>query len=169
MGCRCGTRPCTAPLLPGAEDYWQKQRAWIESGEDPEYEVSAWVPAHLQLLGGSMLYSFTSFGVLTFHEGFFEVDLMNYYNAQLLMRSQSGPLALALGWHIWSVLRGIGYLFLTFEAVSLALAWVSGVAVASAAARRWRWGVGLSFILADGVAKYVALESVREGLFTNLL
>jgi len=41
-----------APLLPDAPDYWQRQIAWIETGVDPEYELSAWVPAHLQLLAG---------------------------------------------------------------------------------------------------------------------
>jgi hypothetical protein len=157
-----------APLLPDAEDYWHKQITWIETGEDPEYELSAWVPAHVQLLGGTVLFSFTSFGAIAFYEGFYEVDLMNYYSARLITHSSNQPLALLTGWHVWSLLRGIGYLFITFEVISLALQFFSGRAVSTRRARALRWTLGLSFILADGIVKALCLEPVREQLFRNL-
>jgi hypothetical protein len=155
-------------VLPGSAWYWEKQIAWIETGHDPEYAYSAWVPAHFQLLGAAVALGLTSFGSIAFFQGFFEVDLMNYYNAQLLTRSASPALALALGWHPWSLLRGVAYVFLTFEIVSLSVAWFSGVANASRRARAWRWGLGLFFLLADGAVKSVLLEPVREQLFRNL-
>jgi hypothetical protein len=158
-----------APLLPGAEAYWHKQLLWITTGNDPEYHWVAWVPAHLRLLGGTTLYSYTSLGALTFYEGFYEVDLMNFYTAQLLRQSSSQPLALATGWHIWSLLRGLGYLFITFEMISLALRHVLCVPLSTRQRRRWRWGIGLSLILADGLAKAMLLEPVRSTLFTNML
>jgi hypothetical protein len=93
---------------------------------------------------------------------------MNFYNAQLGSHSVSRVLALALGWHPWSILRGVGYVFLTFEIVSLSLACVSGVAVSTRRASVSRWTLGLTFLLADGLLKALLLEPVRECLFLNL-
>lgn len=157
-----------APLLPDADDYWQKQIAWIETGSDPEYELAAWVPAHVQLLAAVVFLSFTSFGVIPFYEGFYEVDLMNFYNAQLIARSSNQTLALMTGWHVWSLLRGIGYLFVIYEVIAFSFEFFSGVTIATKKARRLRWAVGLAFILADGVVKATLLESVRAQLFSNL-
>jgi hypothetical protein len=157
-----------AELLPGATDYWQKQIVWIQTGCDPEYELWAWVPAQLQLLVAAISYSYTSLGGIIFYEGFYEVDLMNFYNAQLMGVSQKEVLALATGWHLWSWLRGIGYLFITFEAVSLSLQHLTGVRLSEVRHRRYRWIIGLVFIAADGVAKLALLGPVREQLFSNL-
>jgi len=159
----------TSAILPHANAYWQKQQTWIKTGEDPEYRLEAWVPAHLQLLAASSLFTFTSLGTVTFGQGFYEVDLMNFYNAQLLARSQSLPLALLLGWHVWSVLRGLGYLVLTFEIISLSLAVWSGKRLSSWRTRAGRWGAGLGLLAADGVAKFLLLDVVRQQLEINLL
>jgi hypothetical protein len=156
-----------APLLPGAESYWQKQLHWIQTGADPEYKLSAWVPAHLMLLGAAFLFSYTSLGCILFYEGFFEVDLMNFYNAQLMSQSSNHALSLALGWHVWSWLRGLGYLFITFEIISISLRRMSGMSLAG----RFRWqrlGVGLAFLIADGLVKVILLEPVREQMMFNL-
>jgi hypothetical protein len=157
-----------APLVPHGETYWQKQLQWITTGDDPEYSWAAWVPAHLRLLAGTTLYSYTSLGGLTFHEGFYEVDLMNFYTAQLLRHSHNQPLALVAGWHIWSLLRGAGYLCITFETLSLSLQRLLGTSLSTRRCRQWRWGIGLTFILADGLAKALLLEPVRVSLYTNL-
>lgn len=164
-----------APLLPGAESYWQKQLQWIQTGQDPEYKLSAWVPAHLMLMGAAFLFSYTSLGSILFYEGFFEVDLMNFYNAQLMAQSNNHALSLALGWHVWSWLRGLGYLFIAFEIISLSLRRMTGVPVGvrtkGATARRLRLtrlGVGLCFLLADGLVKVLLLEPVREQMLFNL-
>jgi hypothetical protein len=156
-----------APLLPGAETYWQKQIHWIQTGTDPEYKLSAWVPAHLMLLGAAFLFSYTSLGSILFYEGFFEVDLMNFYNAQLMAQSSNQALSLALGWHIWSWLRGLGYLFIAFEIISFSLRRMTGVTTAGRL-RLSRFGVGLAFLLADGLVKVILLESVREQMLFNL-
>jgi len=156
-----------ALLLPGAEGYWQKQLHWIQTGTDPEYKLSAWVPAHLTLLGAAFLFSYTSLGGILFYEGFFEVDLMNFYNAQLMAQSSNHALSLALGWHVWSWLRGLGYLFIAFEIISLSLRRMTGMSQAG----RWRLsrlGVGLAFLLADGLVKVILLEPVREQMLFNL-
>ena len=156
-----------ASVLPGADAYWQKQIHWIQTGSDPEYKLSAWVPAHLMLLGAAFLFSYTSLGGILFYEGFFEVDLMNFYNAQLMAQSSNHALSLALGWHVWSWLRGLGYLFIAFEIISLSLRRMTGVQQAG----RFRWhrlGVGLAFLIADGLVKVILLEPVREQMMFNL-
>lgn len=156
-----------APLLPGAEAYWQKQIQWIQTGADPEYKLAAWVPAHLKLLGAAFIFSYTSLGSIIFYEGFFEVDLMNFYNAQLMAQSSNHALSLALGWHVWSWLRGLGYLFIAFEIISLSLRRMTGVS----GEERFRWqrvSIGLAFLLADGLVKVILLEPVREQMLFNL-
>lgn len=164
-----------APLLPGAESYWQKQLQWIQTGTDPEYKLSAWVPAHLMLLGAAFLFSYTSLGSILFYEGFFEVDLMNFYNAQLMAQSSNHAWSLALGWHVWSWLRGLGYLFITFEVISFSLRRMTGMTPGGtldvSVRGRWRLsrlGVGLAFLLADGLVKVILLEPVREQMLFNL-
>lgn len=156
-----------APLLPGAADYWHKQLGWIQTGTDPEYQLSAWVPAHLKLLGGALLFSYTSLGAVIFYQGFYEVDLMNFYNAQLMAQSSNQALSLALGWHVWSWLRGLGYLFIAFEVISFSLRRMTGMS--GDVRLRWRrFGVGLAFLLADGLVKVIMLEPVREQMLFNL-
>ena len=156
-----------APLLPGAEDYWHKQIGWIQTGMDPEYQLSAWVPAHLKLLGGAVLFSYTSLGSIIFYQGFYEVDLMNFYNAQLMAQSSNQALSLALGWHVWSWLRGLGYLFIAFEIISFSLRRMTGMN--GDGSLRWRrFAVGLAFLLADGLVKVIMLEPVREQMLFNL-
>jgi hypothetical protein len=157
-----------APLLPGADAYWQKQINWIQTGIDPEYKLSAWVPAHLALLGAAFLFSYTSLGGILFYEGFFEVDLMNFYNAQLMAQSNNHTLSLALGWHVWSWLRGLGYLFIAFEIISLSLRRMTGVTTRGGRGRWPRLTVGLAFLLADGLVKVILLEPVREQMMFNL-
>lgn len=157
----------TAAILPDAEDYWQKQVRWIVTGADPEYELSVWIPSHLLLCVATIVMSLMSLGVLTLERGFYEVDLMNYYNGQLWQASHNGPLALLLGWHVWSLLRGIGYLFLTYEGISLGIQLWTGVESAPWSRRAARWGLGFAFLLADGVAKFWLLEPVRASLAAN--
>ncbi|MFT5523533.1 MAG: hypothetical protein ACI9HK_001480 [Pirellulaceae bacterium] len=155
-------------VMPDAEDYWQKQVRWIETGKDSEYELKNWVPAHAQMLAGTSLLSFTSFGTITFYEGFHQVDLMNYYNAQLINRSVSGRRSLMMGWHLWSMLRGVGYVFLTFEVISLSLQLLSQIAISTRQNRIIRWSLGLTFVFADCLVKYNMLGYVRNQLFDNL-
>jgi hypothetical protein len=117
----------------------------------------------------SMVWSFLTLGVQTFQRGFFEVDLMNYYNGQLWLRSANRPAGLALGWHIWSVLRGLGFLLLTYEVISLAMQCATGRELAPRS-RRWkRWTAAAALLVADGLAKHWLLEPVRQGLYENLL
>jgi hypothetical protein len=155
--------------FPDGAAYWAETHLWLVSGVSPEYELSWWLPAQGQLLAGMILFGYTSLGVIPFWRGLYEADLMNGYVSQLLLHSHDPWPALALGWHPWSLCRGVGYLFLTFEVASLSLARLTGVRLSTPARRRRRWLAGLTFLLLDVVLKFFLLEPVRRILAANLV
>ena len=155
-------------LFPGGAEYWRKQHEWITTGVDAEYELQNWIPAHAFLLLGTTLFSISSAGVITFHHGFYEVDLMNYYNGQLLHHSQNAFYALSWGWHIWSLLRGLAYTVLSYELIAFALRIFARRAVVAWSQHARRLALGLCLLLADGIAKYYLMELVRIQLLRNL-
>jgi hypothetical protein len=157
-----------AAALPQGPEYWSRSLDWITTGTSREYDVSWWLPAHLQLLAAMVALTYTSLGLIPLWQGLYEVDLMNFYVGRLLAHSQSPAVALAVGWHPWSVCRGVGYLVLTYEITSLSLSRLAGVPLASGRARRWRWGVGLGFLATDAVVKFTCLEPIRQVLAANL-
>jgi hypothetical protein len=158
-----------APVLVDGAGYWEKSRAWIETGVCPEYDVSWWLPAHAQLLVLMVLHTYLSLGLVTFWQGLHEVDLMNYYVGALAAHSKNPWLAIVLGWHPWSVCRGIGYLFLTYEVASFSLARLTATSLSPPRRRAARWALGLGFLVLDGLIKYHCLEPVRRQLAGNLL
>jgi len=157
-----------AGILPGVEEYWHRQLEWIRTGWDPEYEPAAWLPAHLGQLGGGILYSYASLGWITFAEGFREVDWMNYCCVRLMHGSLSPGTAGLLGWHVWSLVRGVGLAFVTIEALSLSLGRLTGRGLSTPPARRARWIAGLGLLVLDGVLKALLLRPVQEALLRNL-
>ncbi len=158
----------SAPIFPQGPEYWQKQDSWIRTGVDVEYNLVQWLPAHISLLMGTTLLSFTSLGTLTFFHGFHEVDLMNYYNGQLILRSRNPAWALVLGWHIWSILRGMGYTVLSCELISLALQFFSRRQLATARRHSLRIALGIALLVADGIVKATCSEAIRIQLLENL-
>ncbi len=152
-----------APVLSDGSAYWAKSRAWIETGVCPEYDLSYWLPAHLLLLGLMIGHTYLSLGLATLCQGLHEVDLMNYYVGQLVANSRDPWQAVLLGW------RGVGYLFLTYEVASWSLARLTGTSLSTPRRRATRWGLGLGFLVLDGLIKYHFLETVRKQLARNLL
>jgi hypothetical protein len=158
-----------ARLFPAGGDYWiREQRPWILTGENREYRLSNWLPAHLQLLAVMVPFTYTSLGVVTYWQGLYEVDLMNVYVGSLLAESRSAwPVAVA-GWHPWSLCRGLGYVVIAFEVTSLSLARLAGVTLSPARRRLGRWAVGLGLLGLDAALKLTLLEPVRQLLAANL-
>lgn len=156
------------PCLPGGADYWALQERWIRTGVNDEYLVSNWLPFHLQLLVAVVILGYLSLGMIVFYQGFYEVDLMNYYVGQLLAHSESAPVALALGWHPWSLTRGIGYSLLALVVAQASLSRLSGVRLGTPRQKRWLWGLGLGFFALDCLLKLTVLDGVRAGLAANL-
>ncbi|MEW4455567.1 hypothetical protein AB1L30_23055 [Bremerella sp. JC817] len=157
-----------AAIYPRGEDYWQVTLQWVLSGQSPEYELSHWLWAHVQLMLASTFFSFTSLGSVTLWQGFQEVDLMNCYVGNMLIHSKNPFTTLLVGWHIWSITRGLGYLLLTFEVTSYSLERMTKVRLSTRLRRIRRWQIGIGFLVLDGVLKYNLLEIVRQSLENNL-
>lgn len=158
-----------AACMPSGAAYFAKQLHWIKTGEDPEYVVANWLPAHFQLLGAMILFTYLSLGFLPFVQGFFEVDLMNYYVGRLLAGSDGSPVSLLLGWHPWSVLRGICYALLAYEVASLSLQRLTGRPLSPSKRRMARMGAAGAFFALDCVVKYATTEAVRGALSSHLV
>jgi hypothetical protein len=155
-------------LLPGAPEYWAAQERWITTGDDPEYRLEAWVPAHVGLLAATVVLGYLTLGLAPFTEGFRQVDLMNFYVGRLGAGSESAGVAVGLGWHAWSVCRGVFCAVLLFELASWSFARLTGRETSTPGRRRARWAVGLTFFLLDATLKLLLLEPVRARLAANL-
>lgn len=158
-----------AAIFPDGAAYWEESRTWIVTGVNPEYELSSWVPAHFQLAAAGAFLTYTSLGFVLIWEGLFQVDLMNVYVGNLVTQSESVPLALALGWHPWSVLRGVGFLLIGYEVSSWSFERMLGFPLSTRRRRAVRWSVGLGFLILDGVVKYLCLDTVQQILRDNLI
>jgi hypothetical protein len=157
-----------AESLPGGADYFAKQLAWIRSGVDPEYEVSTWLPTHVGILGGVTATGYLSLGLFPFLAGFEQADLMNFYVGRLLRESQGWTVALLLGWHPWSVARGVCYAVLASDLASWSLSRMTGRALATAG-RGARVAVALAFFSLDCGLKLLVSDAVRAALAQNLV
>ncbi len=157
-----------AAVMPGGQDYWEKNLYWIRTGIDPEYQIANWVPFHALLAVGISLFSFTSLGLIPLYEGVHEVDLMNFYVGRLVMESRSTGVALLAGWHLWSILRGVAYSFLIYEVASWSLSRIAGRPLSTRRRHAWRLGIAIALLLADGGVKYAMLDAVRRVLWANL-
>ncbi len=157
-----------APLMPGGNAYWEKNLHWIRTGVDVEYDLAEWVPAQIQLALAIGLFAYVSAGVVPFYEGFYEVDLMNFYNGRLLAASDSAVISLALGWHLWSLARAVGYAMLVYELTSVSLGRILGRSLSPPADRRRRWALAAAFLLMDVAFKIVLMGPVQVLLNRNL-
>jgi hypothetical protein len=151
-------------IFAGGEEYWQRQVTWITTGRDPEYDWHVWVPAHAILLGAVLGLSMSSIGLATFCYGFAQVDLMNVYCGRLIAHSQSAAVAVACGWHPWSVARGLGCLLIVWNVSEWTMAKAAGLERARSRWRAWRWAGAAAFVVADGVMKCLLMEAVRGEL-----
>jgi hypothetical protein len=158
----------TAPALRGSKAYWQTTWNWVRTGDDNEYRTSIWLPRQLALVGVGTAFGYTSLGTVPFVRGIEEIDLMNHYVGRLIRASQRPEIALLCGWHPWSFLRGLAYLCLVFEVVSLSLARLTGRTFSTRRRRIARWTAGMAFVVLDGTVKLLFAPAIRDVLFTNL-
>jgi hypothetical protein len=156
-------------LFPDGPAYWDRQEAWIRSGHDPEYELANWLPAHFQLLGACFVLAPLTLGLAIFARGFYEVDLMNVYVGTLLRESGGAWGALLVGWHPWSICRGLCYALLTYELVGRVGEWLTGRSPPPGRARTWRVVLAFVFFAADCVIKSSCMEAVQGVLYASLV
>ena len=115
-----------------------------------------------------VFYTYCSLGLITLWHGFHEVDLMNLYVSQLWLHSDGSLGVILLGWHPWSICRGIGFVVLTYELVSWSFEHLCGKTISTRRSRINRWGLGFGFLALDMVVKYTMLESVRLVLHQSI-
>lgn len=158
-----------ARILDGSAPYWEKTRHWIVTGDDPEYRWRTWLPAHLQLAVGVPLTGYLSLGAIPLGIGIREVDLMNFYVGRLIATSDHPGIALACGWHPWSIARGLGYAILLFEVVSWSLTRMTHTPLSTRKRRQLRWALGLTLAILDAALKLWLSPYIRDALFANLV
>jgi hypothetical protein len=168
IGLAAGDPDRLGRVFPDGHAYWQESHAWIVTGDSREYDVAWWLPAHIQWFVAVSVFTYLSLGLATYWQGLYEVDLMNYYVGRLMAQSQQPLLALAVGWHPWSICRGLGYLFITFEIASFSCERLTATRLSTHWRRRWRWSIGVGLLLLDGLLKFFLLEPVRGILAANL-
>lgn len=157
-----------ASVLPGAGDYWDQTRHWVQTGDDPEYEWSTWLPRHLLLFPAAVACGLISLGLVAFARGVEQVDLMNFYVGRMAAQSDSPAVAILCGWHPWSILRGLAYTVLVFETASWALSRITGRPLSTPRRRATRWVLAVALAVADCLAKLYLAPVIRDQLFANL-
>ncbi len=148
-------------ISPAFGDYLARQEHWISTGVDPEYALGNWLPAHLRLVLAAVITAPATLGGLIYIQGFFEVDLMNHYTACLMGRSLDPLSTMLWAWHAWSVLRGIGFLLVTYAGATLALGWLTDRTLLRGRVAAGLLGLGLGFLAADAVVKLLLLPATR--------
>jgi hypothetical protein len=163
----CGSS--VASCFPGGPEYWVASESWIRTGIDPEYDPANWIPEHVQLFGVVFVAGYLTLGVIPLAQGLHEVDMMNYYVGRLLAESHGSMSAFALGWHPWSIARGLGYCVLLYELVAWSFGRLSASAASERHPRMGRLGFAVGLLMLDGVMKLLLLEPVRRALHGGLV
>jgi len=158
----------SAAILPGAGDYWEQTRHWVQTGDDPEYEWSTWLPRHLILFPAAVGCGLITLGLVAFARGVEQVDLMNFYVGRMAAQSDSPAIAILCGWHPWSILRGLAYTVLVFETASWAISRITGRPLSTPRRRTARWALAVGLAVADCLAKLYLAPVIRDQLFANL-
>ena len=157
-----------AAMFPGGAEYWAATHTWLTTGVDPEYELASWVPAHLQLAGAMLVLGYLSMGLIPFMQGFHEVDLMNFYVGRLLASSDDSTVSLALGWHPWSLMRGVGFTLVVFTIAAASYQRFTGRQPEAWRLHALRLGAGIAFLGLDALLKLTIMEPVRHALASRL-
>ena len=50
-------------IFPDGAEYWVESRHWIVTGQNPEYELKSWVPAHFLLAISGAVLTYASLGI----------------------------------------------------------------------------------------------------------
>ena len=99
-------------LIVKSESYTHSMFNWIETGLLPEGKTSGVIQSHLQQ---GILYCLLALITANFGSIFLGCVLLNYMNfyvAQLAIRSKNPIMAVLFGWNFWSVIRVFAFLWL---------------------------------------------------------
>jgi hypothetical protein len=159
----------TTACFPDGAEYWRGTLTWIQTGYDPEYDPANWVPEHLELAFVVGVIGYISLGLIPLFQGFHEVDLMNFYVGRLLAETNDTTLSLLLGWHPWSVMRGLAFSVLIYEVVAWSYRRLTATSGQGRGGLRLsRLGLAFGLLFADGLMKWLLLDPVRRVLAAGL-
>ncbi|MBY0459946.1 MAG: hypothetical protein K2V38_21730, partial [Gemmataceae bacterium] len=157
-----------AQAHPAGAGYWAETEHWLRTGQGRAYDVGAWGPAHARLAAVMVAWGYLSLGLVPLLQGVRELDLMNFYVGRLVAGARGPAPALLLAWHPWSVCRGVGFLFLTFELASLSLSRIARAPLSPVRRRLARLAAGVGFLALDAAVKWSCSEAVRRALAAQL-
>jgi hypothetical protein len=85
--------------------YTKEMFDWIATGEGPESDPRRFLPQHLFDTTAFVVLSLATASLTSIFFGTVLLHKMAYYVAQVVRAADGAPLALAIGWHPWSILR----------------------------------------------------------------
>ncbi len=102
----------TAHCILNAESYWREMHTWAMTGVGAESDPSQFIPIHLRHFALFSVLSIVTGGALSLVFGAYLLDYMNYYVGMLILASGHHPMAYLMGWHVWAIVRVVGYITL---------------------------------------------------------
>ncbi len=156
-------------LCHSSEEYWGETREWIRTGDSHVYEPEHWAGIQAWTVVASGWSAYTTLSLTSFLEAIKQLDMMNVYVGRLVAESEDPWVAVALGWHAWSICRAIGLFLLSYECVGLSLERLVARPLSTRRRRYIRWTVGFAMLTADAILKLWLPETVRSILCENLV
>jgi hypothetical protein len=150
-------------ILHGPE-YRAEMFHWIETGQGSEGDWHLFLPRHALHYGLFLLASALTAGAGGLLLGVILLGYMNYYVAALFLADPAGghTMGLALmGWHVWAVVRVIGFI-----AGAVAMADLTLAALARLRDRPGRWPGRSSYFLSLSLA-LVILDALLKALLAS--
>ena len=142
--------------------YWSEMSDWIRTGGGTEGNPMLWLPLHglhlaLLVIGALLL------GLPALLLGVLLLNYMNFYVAEVMLRSSEPLVALMMAWHIWAVIRVAGYITLAtalyqLEILPLHRRWSRGVARAAIGGIV----IGVILVVLDAILKWQFADSTRQ-------
>lgn len=148
-----------------AESYTESMFNWIETGVLPEGPPASVVIFHVRQTLVYCALALISANFLSLVLGSALLNYMNYYVAQLALRSRKPLTAFILGWNPWSLIRVISFLWL---GTVFGILFTSNIFILQYKFN-WIWLIpGIAGVIADIVLKILGSPSWRLTLRNSI-
>jgi hypothetical protein len=137
-------------------EYAGEMFRWLATGEGAESRPSLFLPEHARHL---LLFAALSLATASLASIFFGTLLLNYmayYVARVIAAAGGAPLAVAMAWHPWSILRVAGFVVIGVVLAEPLLRRIRGAGPAPPGAGRWLVAAGTALVLDAGVKAALA-------------
>jgi hypothetical protein len=167
IGCVVAMPDRMAARILHGEAYRAEMFAWIETGEGREGDIRRFLPEHLTHFAALLAASFATGGLAALVLGCFLLNYMNFYVGSLLAASAQPWMTALFAWHLWSLVRVVGFV-------------MAATAVGVPAYARFRrtgedlraggplLALGFVLVAADIILKFLLAEIWRGYLYQGL-